>query len=85
MNMSRQINEMESDRDQTKNRILQLQKFLADCEEGMFYFFLLVHLFGNQGKLYLLLIPMWHSCLLAREEFIGVISTMTVMKPPTLF
>lgn len=36
MNMSRQINEMESDRDQTKNRILQLQKFLADCEEGMF-------------------------------------------------
>lgn len=38
MNMSRQLNEMESDRDRTKSRILQLQKLLADCEEGMFSF-----------------------------------------------
>ncbi|ETE72955.1 Rootletin, partial [Ophiophagus hannah] len=35
MNMSHQLNEMEADRDQTQSRILQLQKYLADCEEGL--------------------------------------------------
>lgn len=37
--MSHQLNEMEADRDQTQSRILQLQKYLADCEEGLFFFF----------------------------------------------
>lgn len=34
MNLNRQLNEMASDWDQTSNRILQLQKLLADSEEG---------------------------------------------------
>uniref|UniRef100_A0A8C0IU23 Ciliary rootlet coiled-coil, rootletin family member 2 n=1 Tax=Chelonoidis abingdonii TaxID=106734 RepID=A0A8C0IU23_CHEAB len=34
MNLNRRLNEMASDRDQTNNRIVQLQKLLADSEEG---------------------------------------------------
>lgn len=34
MNMSHQLNEIESDRDRTSSRILQLQRLLADSEEG---------------------------------------------------
>lgn len=47
--MSHQLNELEADRDRTQSRILQLQKFLADCEEGLFFFFLLFYPFIHKN------------------------------------